>query len=159
LNDPESLGSIISRANVPGPKKKKQRLDLLAVNWEHIAGQRMAEHSIPTRLIRGTLTVAADSPSWAAELTMATENILTRIGAIMGDDGVRKVKVRSREKGAGIHVEARAEGEKRGGGDGGELTEEISRQIGEVSGEELARALARLVRASKSSKQYDQSGE
>jgi predicted nucleic acid-binding Zn ribbon protein len=90
LREPESLGSIISRGRVPGPTRKKQKLDLLAMNWGHIAGERMAAHSTPTRLIRGTLTVSADSPAWAAELSITTETLLRKIAGIMGEESVRR---------------------------------------------------------------------
>lgn len=156
MPEPESLGSIIARGKVPGPKKKKHRLDLLAVNWEHIVGERMAAHSAPTRLIRGTLTVAADSPAWAAELSMATQSLLVRIRAIMGDDIVKKVRVQSREKGSaagdGRVAPAMAEKEAEIGG-------RIGDDIGALEDEDIRVALERLVRASKSSKQSDRDSE
>jgi hypothetical protein len=152
LPEPESLGSIIARGKVPGPKKKKHRLDLLAVNWEHIVGERMAAHSAPTRLIRGTLTVAADSPAWAAELSMATQGLLVRIRAIMGDDIVKKVRVQSREKGEAAGAGAEAP---KGDGTTGEIGGRIGEDIGALEDEDMRVALERLVRASKSSKQSD----
>ncbi|MHB8894955.1 MAG: DciA family protein [Candidatus Geothermincolia bacterium] len=159
MPEPEKLGSIIARGNVPGLKKKRQRLDLLKVNWEHVAGGRMSEHSAPTRLIRGTLTVAADGPAWAAELSMATEDLLRKIRNIMGDNGVKKIRVQSRGKSAPEGAGGRHGEPERGKGEDLEIEGEIGEQIGAVPDEEMRRALARLVRSTKSGKQSDHSEE
>jgi hypothetical protein len=154
LREPESLGSIISRGRVPGPTRKKQKLDLLAMNWGHIAGERMAAHSTPTRLIRGTLTVSADSPAWAAELSITTETLLRKIAGIMGEESVRKVRIQSRGKVRGSDEEASGGGSGEGPGGqpvGGKLADDIEA----LEDEEMRKALGRLARASSSSKQSD----
>ncbi|HEY5527081.1 MAG TPA: DUF721 domain-containing protein [Candidatus Anoxymicrobiaceae bacterium] len=159
MPEPESLGSIIARGKVPGPKKRKHRLELLAVNWEHIVGDRMAAHSAPTRLTRGTLTVAADSPAWAAELSMATQSLLVRIRAIMGDDIVKKVRVQSRAKGSAAEAAA-ARGEGTGRPEKNvEIGGRIGDDLGALEDEEVRAALERLVRASKSSRYGDRDSE
>jgi predicted nucleic acid-binding Zn ribbon protein len=153
LSEPESLGSIISRGRVRGQKKGKQKLELLAANWEHITGERMARHSEPRRLARGLLSIAADSPAWAAELSMATDRILKRIVLIIGDDSVKKVKVQSRERRSGAGGDsnkARASKEDRGEV---ELEGKLGEEIMALGDEEMRSALARLVRASKASEQ------
>lgn len=160
MPEPESLGSILSRERVPGPRKKKQRLDLLKVNWEHIAGKRLAEHSEPTRIARGTLTIAADGPAWAAEVSIATRQILARTREIAGDDVVGKLRVRSR----GTEEPSRQERWARTADEGqsAELSPiegRIGEEIASVEDEKTRNALARLVRASRPSKQTEQSEE
>lgn len=158
MAEPESLGSIIARGKVPGPKKKRHRLEILAVNWTHIVGERMAEHSAPTRLARGALTVAADSPAWAAELSMSTETLLRRIREIMGDEAVRKVRVQSRDKGGPEAMLAPGAGLPDDAGGLLEIDGETAEEIAALDDREMGLALARLVRASKTSKQSEQKG-
>jgi hypothetical protein len=145
----------MSRGRVQGPKRKKHRLDLLVVNWSHIVGERLAAHSAPTRLIRGTLTVAADSPAWAAELSMATDSLLRKIGGLMGDQAVRRVRVQSRERapeGDQENADAGAAGE---GRESLEVSGKLSEDIGALEDEDMRKALARLVRASSTTRQSE----
>jgi len=154
LSNPESVGSIISAGSVRGKKRGRHSLELLVANWSHLAGERLALHSKPTRLARGVLTVAADSPAWAAELSVESERLLRRIVAIVGQGTVKKVKVQSRgkrEKGAGLEApgagerpeEARIEGK-------------IGEDIMALEDTEMRLALAKLARAIKPGNQGKQ---
>ena len=154
MSNPESVGSIISAGSVRGKKRGRHSLELLVANWSHLAGERLALHSKPTRLARGVLTVAADSPAWAAELSVESERLLRRIVAIVGQGTVKKVKVQSRgkrEKGAGL-----------GAPGAGECPEEarIEGKIGEdimaLEDTEMRLALAKLARAIKPGNQGKQ---
>ena len=146
MRDHEKIGSIISRGRVPGPKKGRHSLDLLVVNWPHLAGERAAAHSRPTKLSRGILTVAADSPAWAAELSAETERLLRRSIAIVGAGTVKKIKVQSRSRGTEVPAEelpgaaAAVEGEN-------ELEGRIAEEIGALDDDEMKLALAKLVQA------------
>lgn len=154
MADTESIGSIISRAKVPGAKKKRQALDLIVANWEHIAGARIAAHCEPSRLARGTLTVRADSPAWAAEASVQSAVLLRKIEAMLPGGVVGKVKVRAGEAvpepdepgEAGVSAEEKPPE--------GELAVEIS----SIEDEEMRRALARLARSSGVSKQTKHKG-
>lgn len=154
MSNPESVGSIISAGSVRGKKRGRHSLELLVANWSHLAGERLALHSKPTRLARGVLTVAADSPAWAAELSVESERLLRRIVAIVGQGTVKKVKVQSRgkrEKGAGFEApgagerpeEARIEGK-------------IGEDIMALEDTEMRLALAKLARAIKPGNQGKQ---
>lgn len=154
MSNPESVGSIISAGSVRGKKRGRHSLELLVANWSHLAGERLALHSKPTRLARGVLTVAADSPAWAAELSVESERLLRRIVAIVGQGTVKKVKVQSRgkrEKGAGLEApgagerpeEARIEGK-------------IGEDIMALEDTEMRLALAKLARAIKPGNQGKQ---
>lgn len=96
MNEPETLGEIISKKGVGNPRKKKQKLELLKAAWWSIVGEEAAEHSRPTRLSRGTLTVAADGSAWAAETSMKTEIIVRRSGELLGPGSISRVKVQAR---------------------------------------------------------------
>lgn len=157
MPEPESLGSIISRGRVPGPRRKKQRLDLVKSGWEHLVGPRLAEHSEPTRLARGVLTVSAEGPAWAAELTMATHSLLTKIERAMGQGEIKKIKVRSRGGGEGPPDGAADVGAgEETAGDDKPIDGKLGEEIRSVEDEQTRKALERMVRASKAGKQSEQ---
>lgn len=159
MSDPESLGKIIARAPGPTPRKKRHRLDLIAVNWDYIVGPDLRGHSRPTRLSRGTLTVAAEGASWASELSMRAADVSRRIRDVVGDSSVRTVRVQAR---SGIGFHSCVGGEREAGEDEGEvapLGKEVTGGLQEIQEERLRGALERMLRASISSRQSRQSGQ
>lgn len=160
LSSPESLGQIIVRGGAPSPRKKRQRLELLRGNWRHIAGERAWQHSRPTRLSKGTLTVAADGASWASELSIQAGSLLEKIEAIVGRGVVQRIKVQGRADGA--------EGAVAGGGSQGlagtekpgkgapRLGEKVESELEKIGQEETRSALERLLKEIIASKQYEQ---
>lgn len=159
MAEPESIKSIMARGRIPGPKRKKQRLELLSANWEYIAGERVAAHSRPSRIARGTLTVSADSPAWAAEVAMVTETLRSRAAGIMGEDTVKRIRVQSRCGSGGGTGEEDTPREEDAGPDAGEIEVKFAEKIGAFEDEGMRRALERLVRASKSSNRGDNPAE
>ncbi len=158
MSEPESLGNVMARGRRPPVRKKKQKLDMVALEWRHIAGERMAAHSAPTGLSRGTLSVAADGPSWASEISMQTAALLRKIDGLLGDGSIRKVRVRARfkegESGEGpAPMEAEEAAELTGG-----LGEDVARGLESIEGEDLRGALERMLRASRASEQSRQNG-
>ncbi|HEY5527008.1 MAG TPA: DUF721 domain-containing protein [Candidatus Anoxymicrobiaceae bacterium] len=148
MSNPEKIGSIISQGSVRGHKRGRHSLDLLVVNWTHLAGERLALHSKPTRLARGVLTVATDSPAWAAELSVESERLLRRIVAIVGQGTVKKVKVQSRGKrAAGPEAAGARPGEREA--DEVQIEGKIGDDIMALKDSEMRLALAKLVRAIK----------
>lgn len=158
MSKPESIGEIISRRKIGDLRKKKLRLELIKMNWSYIAGETLAERSAPTRLSRGTLTVAADGASWANELSVATRDILRRTERILGEGALRKVKVQSRgglspqlKEKERTHEET-VEWEV-------ELGDEVDEGIERLEDTEMREALTRLLKASKSGEGAGESGE
>ena len=159
MSEPESLGNVIARGRRPSAKKKKQKLDMVALEWKHIAGVRLAAHSAPTGLSRGTLNVAADGPSWASEISIETAALLQKIAGVLGDGSIRKVRVRARfkegESGEGAApTEAEEVAEQAGG-----LGEDVARGLESIEGEDVRGALEGMLRASVASKQSKQNGQ
>lgn len=155
MPEPESLGKIMSHGHLPAPRGKKLQLELVGQNWRHIAGERLAPHGIPTRFSRGTLTVSAEGPSWAAELCTATPTLLSRIGGLLGDDSVQKIRVQARnwvtaERGgaAGSRI--------MDAGDGASLEAQVRNKLEGIEEEETRGALERMLRASIASRQTKQ---
>lgn len=159
MSDTESIGSIISRGRLPGPRKGKQRLDLLSVNWEHIVGDRIGLHSRPTKLTRGTLTIAADGPAWAAEVSMSTDKVLKRAEAVLGPEMVKKIRVRSSDEGSGERLTKAEKGPGKTGGEADLPDGPLGEEIRALEDTEMSAALARMVRASRTFEQSRQEGE
>ena len=148
-DEPERVGDIIARSAAVDPRKKRLRLELLRNNWPSIAGERMADHSRPTRLSRGTLTVAADGASWAEELSAVSFELLKNIEKVLGRGSVRKLRVQARAgrrepPPAGVAGQKEAEEVNVGG--------ELGEALGNLDDAEVREALARMLRASITSK-------
>jgi hypothetical protein len=157
VSEPERLGQIIARGSGPTPTRRRQRLDLLALNWSHVAGERLGAHSAPRRLVRGTLTIAADGPAWASELSAQSESLKRRAVEVLGEPGVRKVRVQARTDLAPEGVpEPNALPESALAEEAPGLAEDVAGGLGAVEGEELRGALERMLRASITSKQSEQ---
>ena len=157
MSEPEKLGDILARSKVGNPKKKKLRLELIKLNWTPLVGERIGKHSRPTRLSKGTLTTTADGAAWAAELSMKSGEVIRGIEKLLGEAAVKMIKVQSRKP------EGEDAGETSSGGEGLEDGEEvvvidgkIMQELSRLSDEEVRKALLRLLRAGKASKQYNQ---
>ena len=153
MSEPEQLSEIIARKTFSRAAKKSQRLGLIRAGWESVAGE-MAAHTKPTRLARGTLTVRADGAAWAAEASMSSALMLSRLERMLGKGAVRKLK-----------VQAGAGGEAEGGPLPGDAEEqqsveipqgELGEKLGKIGDDEVRSALAKLAAASKTSKQSEQ---
>jgi hypothetical protein len=153
LSEPERVGDIIARKTVVDPRRKSLRLELLRNNWPSLVGERMAEHSRPTRLSRSTLIVAADGASWAGELSAVSYELLRNIEKVLGRKAVKKVRVLARA----VHGELEPAGDvDRGDAEEEYVEEELGVALGDLDDDEVRNALGRMVRASKSSKHSKQ---
>lgn len=149
MPEPEPFGRIISRRGTPGRKAAASRLDVLAVNWGRLAGEKLSAHTSPTRLSRGVLTISAEGAAWASEASMHVERILAGASALLGPGAVRKVRVRSAAKtreGPPADVSAEAA---RAAAEGVRLDPGLAGRLAEIPEEETRGALERLLRASK----------
>lgn len=149
MSNPERLGEIISRRKSPARKGSAAKIDLLALNWTRVAGDRISGHTAPTRLARGVLTVSAEGQAWASEASTQTEAIRRRAESLLGGGTVRKVRVRA---GAADWREAdpdQAVDAARASAEGIALDEEITDVLSEIPGDETRLALERLLKASK----------
>lgn len=159
MSEPERLSEIISRRIPVGAKKGKQgklSLERIKMGWDHIAGERLAEKSEPTRITRGTLTVAAEGSAWAAEVSIASKTILRNVETVLGGGVVKKLKVKAkgdraqgtREEREGTVMRREAEVKL-----SGELRDEIER----LDDEEIREALTGLLKASMANRGPDES--
>jgi len=150
LAEPERVGDIIAGRRAVAPRKKKLRLELLRNNWPSLAGERLAGHCRPTRLSRGTLTVAANGASWAEEVSAASFELQSNIKKLLGEGTVAKVRVQAR---AVIRGPAPAVVEDTDGAEEITLGGKLGEAIGGLGDSEVREALGRMVRASRASEQ------
>jgi len=156
LSEPERLGEIISRRVTDGAKKGKLSLERIRLGWGHIAGERLAEKSEPTRITRGTLTVAAEGSAWAAEVSIASKMILRNVESVLGGREVKKLKVKAKGDRANGKREKR-EGTVTRREQEVELSGELKEEIGRLDDKEIREALAGLLKASIESREPEES--
>ena len=70
-------------------------LEILLPLWPRIAGKTMAQHSQPALFASGVLTVAADCPTWGAQLRQMTEEIRAEINGFLGQAIVKKLRIKT----------------------------------------------------------------
>lgn len=61
--------------------------------WAEVVGTAVAEHANPSSLKGGVLRIAADSSTWATEITYLAEEIKARANEVAGADVVSEVRV------------------------------------------------------------------
>ncbi|MBI4728207.1 MAG: DUF721 domain-containing protein [Acidobacteria bacterium] len=61
--------------------------------WAAVVGEQVAAHSEPLKLVRGVLTLRAESGAWATELSLLARSLAGRIDAHLGGGVVREVKI------------------------------------------------------------------
>jgi predicted nucleic acid-binding Zn ribbon protein len=90
---PASLGELLAR--VRGRRDWARRLEGARVHerWREIAGDELARHVQPVRLLGGVLVVRAASPAWATQVRYLSGELLTRANAVLGDGSVRQITV------------------------------------------------------------------
>ncbi|WP_105566698.1 DUF721 domain-containing protein [Microbacterium halophytorum] len=90
--DPSPLGAALDKlAQQSGWTGQLAKEDLVR-RWEDVAGAETAQHSSPTSLTNGTLTVKCDSTAWAKNLQFMRAHILTQIERRYPEAGVESVR-------------------------------------------------------------------
>ncbi|HVL28975.1 MAG TPA: DUF721 domain-containing protein, partial [Acidimicrobiales bacterium] len=95
---PRRLGDSLDRItrSLGGPGADALRT--IFSRWEEIVGPTVAAHARPLSLHRGTLTVAADQPGWATQLTYLEADLKRRVDEVAGPGTVSRVRVTVRPK-------------------------------------------------------------
>jgi hypothetical protein len=75
------LGEALAQWSPAAAPRARDPLALLAAGWTEIAGDDVAKHSCPTRLIEGTLTITTRSSAWSHQLSLLSEQILAAVKA------------------------------------------------------------------------------
>ena len=91
--DPQPLGRIASRIALERGWAPRLTTGRLFDRWAQIVGADVAEHAQPVELKNAELTVQADSTAWATQLRLLQKQLLVKIGAGVGPDVVKRLKV------------------------------------------------------------------
>lgn len=91
--DPQPLGRIASRIALERGWAPRLTTGRLFDRWAQIVGADVAEHAQPVELKDAELTVQADSTAWATQLRLLQKQLLAKIGAGVGHDVVKRLKV------------------------------------------------------------------
>lgn len=68
------------------------RLEVIRRLWAKAAGEYVARHSVPVRLVRKTLRVAVEDSTWAAEMAYLAGPILERLQKLLKGDWVEEIR-------------------------------------------------------------------
>ena len=66
----------------------------LFAQWTAIAGDELAEHSRPVRVVNRRLVVEVDDAAWAARVRLSEGSLLTQLAARVGEGRVIAVRPR-----------------------------------------------------------------
>ena len=70
-----------------------QRVELIQSKWPEAAGEYVAQHVVPVRLVRKTLRLATVDAAWVSEMTYLAGPILERLKELLPGDWVEELKV------------------------------------------------------------------
>lgn len=93
-DDPSPLGEAIRKLLAERGWQQRAAVGSAFGRWDQIVGAELAAHARPGELIDGELTVIADSTAWATQLRLLAATLVKRLNAELGDNTVRRVKVR-----------------------------------------------------------------
>lgn len=92
---PRPIGEAVSRVlrhlGAPAP----DTLETVFGQWERLVGARIAAHAEPVSVHDGVLTVRAADAAWANQLRWLERDVLERIHAVVGDDVIHAIEVRT----------------------------------------------------------------
>lgn len=101
----EQIGSVFPSIFKAQLLREKCGAEVLTSLWPMIAGKPMAAHSRPVSFARGTLTLASDCPSWAAQLRGLSEEIRAGVNGFLGAPLVERLLVRYVPGAKGIAID------------------------------------------------------
>ncbi len=84
----DAIDSLTSKLGWNSPLAQSE----LLANWAEIAGQETAEHSTPSSIEDGVLTVRCDSTAWATQLRLMKVAISTTIAQRYPEAGIQSVR-------------------------------------------------------------------
>lgn len=79
------LGKVLKKRNIPHTSTNRRILDL----WTEAVGPQISARTLPESLKRGTLYVRVSSSVWLHQLQFLKEEILDKLNALSGKDGIR----------------------------------------------------------------------
>jgi hypothetical protein len=92
LRSPIRLKDLIQNRTRRWKMTLLQRTEIIQQKWAEAAGEYVASHVVPSRLIRKTLRVVAEDSAWLTEMTYLGEEILVRLKELLPGDWVDKIQ-------------------------------------------------------------------
>ncbi len=90
--DPLGLGEVMDSLTAKlGWSSPLARSELLS-SWQEIVGQETAEHSTPSGIEDGVLTVSCDSTAWATQLRLMHSPVMAKIALRFPEAGIETVR-------------------------------------------------------------------
>ncbi|MGZ4126562.1 MAG: DUF721 domain-containing protein [Actinomycetota bacterium] len=91
--EPRALGDLV-RSLVEGRGwNERMSFGRLRDEWATVVGSEVAARCEPVSLVGGTLSIRADGPAWASELTLLSRSIAERADSYLGGGVVKDVRV------------------------------------------------------------------
>ncbi len=90
--DPRGIAEVVDALTTRlGWNSPLARSELLS-SWQELVGDETADHSTPTGIEEGVLSVSCDSTAWATQLRLMRAQILTRIAERYPDAGIQTLR-------------------------------------------------------------------
>jgi hypothetical protein len=75
--EPALVGSVLSRTKTATARLAGVSLDW--ITWREVVGERVARRSVPGKINDGVLVVGVESPVWAQELSLLSDEVVSRL--------------------------------------------------------------------------------
>ena len=92
LAAPIKLGDVIDKRARRWRFQMLGKLEVIRAHWGEAAGEFVAAHVIPVRLVRKQLRLAVDDASWISEMTYLAPSILQRLQELLPGKWVDELK-------------------------------------------------------------------
>lgn len=92
LARPVKLADLIDRRSRRWRLQRLKRLEIIRAKWPEAAGEYVAEHTQPVRLVRKTLRVVVEDAGWQNEMSYLAPTILERLRELLPGDWVDELK-------------------------------------------------------------------
>ena len=133
---PELVGNLLDRSRTASARRAGVALD--RETWRDVVGERIARRTAAGRVHGGILTVIVESPVWAQELSLLSEDIVARLCA----RGLRVTGIRFRTGSVDqLTVPARAAAAR----PAAELPDDVREHLARIEDPELREVIARAV--------------
>lgn len=83
----KTMARVLKRFNI----RDLESLKIFAA-WERIAGEKLAAHCQPVRIVRGVLYVEVDDPIWLAQLKYMKVDIQNKITETLQKETVKDIR-------------------------------------------------------------------
>lgn len=84
-----SLAQVARRLHLPEPSTAERVFD----QWPVVVGKEVADHCIPTSLIRGVLVVTAQEARWATQLKWLAPQLVKKVNTQAQHDLVERIEI------------------------------------------------------------------